>query len=86
MEYSFGQYAEVSGDFGLGDRYFAFSFGDSDIWSGSKIDFLWADNVVDALTKIRLFFPDEKLNIRSAVYGEWECNNFTISGHIPHNE
>lgn len=86
MEYSFGQYAEISGDFGLGDRYFAFSFGKSDIWSGNKVDYLWADNIGQAITKIRKFYPTEKLAIRSAVLGEWDCDSFTLSGHIPHNE
>jgi len=86
-EYSFGDYAAISGDFGgSGDRYFAFGFGLVDVWSGSGLDYLWADNIGEAIAKIRKHYPTEKLVIRSAVLGEWDCDSFTLSGHIPHNK
>lgn len=77
----------MENDFGSsGDRFYAFAFGSFETWAGSGWDYLWANDINEAFIKLRQVFPDKQLTIRSAVYGEWECDSFSISGHIPHTE
>jgi hypothetical protein len=47
---------------------------------------VWADNIVEAMAQIRLEVEFGVVSIRKAVYGEWECDNFTLAGHYPHTE
>lgn len=85
MNYLFGDYAAISGDFGgSGDRFYAFGFGSVGVFGGSGWDYLWADSIGEALDKLRQFYPEQQISIRSAVQGEWDCDSFSISGHIPH--
>jgi hypothetical protein len=52
---------------------------------GSNLyEMVWADNIVEAMQQIRLEIPVGVISIRKAVYGEWECDNFTLAGHYPH--
>lgn len=54
--------------------------------SGSDLyDMIWADNIVEAMAQIRREGSTGVISIRKAVYGEWECDNFTLAGHIAHN-
>lgn len=71
-------------EFMTGEKYFAFSFGNSGVFGSGIWYYFWSNNVFDALSSLRKYYPDEKLNIRSAVQGEWDCDSFSISGHIQH--
>ena len=52
---------------------------------GSKLlDMVWADNIVDAMKQAREQTPDGVISIRKAVYGEFDCDNFTLAGHYDH--
>jgi len=53
--------------------------------AGSDLyEMVWADNIVEAMEQIRSEIEFGVISIRKAVYGEWECDSFTNSGHIPH--
>lgn len=55
--------------------------------SGSNLyEMVWADNMVEAMAQIRLEIKSGVVSIRKAVYGEWECDNFTLAGHYPHTD
>jgi hypothetical protein len=71
-------------EFNEGERYFAFSFDNSGVFGSGIWYYFWSNNVFQALTDLRKYYPSEKLNIRSAVQGEWDCDSFSISSHISH--
>lgn len=53
--------------------------------SGSDLyEMVWADTITEAMEQIRSEIKTGVVSIRKAVYGEWECSDFTNSGHIPH--
>lgn len=70
-------------EFNSGDKYYAFGFGSVGFFGGNW-NYLYADNIMEALAKLRKYFPDEQISIRSAFFGEWKCNNFNLGGHIQH--
>jgi hypothetical protein len=55
--------------------------------SGSKLyDMIWADTIVEAMSQIRSEIPVGVISIRKAVFGEFDCDNFTLQGHYPHTD
>ena len=55
--------------------------------SGSKLyDMIWANNIVEAMAQARLDNPVGVISIRKVVYGEFDCDNFTLAGHYPHTD
>ncbi len=72
-------------EFNSGERYFAFAFGSAGVFGSANWNYFWSNNVVEALTDLRRFYPEELISIRSAIQGEWDCHSFSISGHIPHD-
>jgi hypothetical protein len=72
-------------EFMSGDRYYAFSFGSSGVFGSGIWYYFWSDTIGSALAALRNYYPEELLNIRSAVLGEWDCNSFTLAGHIDHS-
>lgn len=67
-----------------GEKLYAFGFGEIGFFGGSGWDYVWADNATQAAQKIRQYYPLGVLSIRLAVYGETDCDNFDLSGHLPH--
>jgi hypothetical protein len=71
-------------EFNTGERYFAFSFGSVGVFGQGVWYYFWSNNIGSALESLRKYYPEDLVNIRSAVLGEWDCDNFTLSGHYPH--
>lgn len=71
-------------EFNDGNKYYAYGFGSVGLFGCSGWDYIYADNINDALVKLRKYYPDEQISIRAAVYGEWKCSNFSFAEHIKH--
>jgi hypothetical protein len=57
-----------------------FGFGpNSGVW-----DYVWADTIAEALAIIRLDIKSGQVSVRRAGMSEWDCDNFTLAGHYPH--
>ena len=68
-----------------GENYYWFGIGSVGfIGLGKTCGFIFADTITQAAERIREHNPIGVLSIRKAIYGEWECSDFTNSGHIAH--
>jgi len=68
-----------------GDNYYWFGLGSVGFFTlGRDTGFIFADTITEAKDRIRQAYPSGVLSIRKAAYGEWECDSFSISGHIQH--
>jgi hypothetical protein len=69
-----------------GDNYYWFGIGSIGFLTlGKDTGFVYADTITQAKDRIRESYPLGVLSIRKAIYGEWDCDSFSNSGHIPHN-
>jgi hypothetical protein len=70
------------------DNCYVYGLGACGFFGGdsSLLDMIWADNIVEAMAQIRLEGATGVISIRKAVYGEFDCDNFTLAGHIPHTD
>lgn len=71
-------------EFNSGEKYFAFGFGSVGVFGSGNWFYFWSNNISEALVSLRKYYPNEQISIRAAVQGEWECDSFSISGHVPH--
>jgi hypothetical protein len=68
-----------------GENYYWFGLGSVGFFTqGKDTGLIFADSITEAKDRIREQYPVGVLSIRKAAYGEWECDSFTNSGHIPH--
>ena len=68
-----------------GENYYWFGIGSVGFLTlGKDTGFIFADTITEAKDRIRTIYPNGVLSIRKAIYGEWECDSFSNSGHIPH--
>jgi len=52
----------------------------------SLMDMVWSSNIVEAIKQIRSEGVTGIVSIRKAVFGEFDCNSFTLAGHQPHTD
>ncbi len=68
-----------------GENYYWFGIGSVGFLTlGKDTGFIFADTITEAKDRIRTIYPNGVLSIRKAIYGDWECDSFSNSGHIAH--
>ena len=68
-----------------GENYYWFGLGSVGFLTlGKDTGFIFADTITQAMERIRQVYPNGVVSVRKAIYGEWECDNFSNSGHLPH--
>ena len=72
-------------DMFYGKNYYWFGIGLVGFFSlGKDTGFIYADTIIQAKDRIRESYPNGVLSIRKAILGEWDCDSFSNSGHVPH--
>ena len=67
-------------------NWYSYSVGVSG-FNQSVGDMVEAENIVEAVKLIRSEIGSSGvLSVRRSYYGETDCDNFTLAGHIPHTE
>lgn len=68
-----------------GENYYWFGIGSVGFLGlAANTGFIYADSITQAKERIRLHNPIGVLSIRKAILGEWDCSNFSNSGHFTH--
>ena len=68
-----------------GENYYWFGIGSVGFLGlGKTCGFIYADTIVQAAQRIREHNPNGVVSIRKAIYAEWDCSNFSNSGHFSH--
>jgi len=72
-------------DYTDGENYYWFGIGSVGFFTfGENTGLIFADSITQARDRIREQYPVGVLSIRKAMYGEWDCDSFANSGHLPH--